>query len=104
MTDTSNNDRFSEQQSQDEQSSARGRAYGLSGIPGENGDDSATGSAAGDASQNQQIQQDQDNGLASDAMGSGAGSDLMNFDDDEEGDEIGSDMDKDDNSSVIGGR
>ncbi len=102
MTDTSNNDRSSEQQTQNDQSSERGRAYGLSGIPGENfdGDDAATGSAAGDAGQNQQMQQNQDDGLASDAMGSGAGSDLMDLDEDE--DEIEPGMNND--SSIIGGR
>ncbi len=104
MTDSSNSDHSNKQQTQDGQSSALGRSYGLSGA---DADDSATGSAAGDASQNQQNQgmPNDDNGMASDAMGSGAGSDMMDLDEDEE-DDLGSEIDDDgvDNGGMTGGR
>ncbi len=72
------------QQTEDKNSSEVGRAYGWS-EPKDHVDENkvdVSGSAVGDVSENHQRG---DNGLASDAMGSGSGSDLMrsyNSDDD----------------------
>ena len=90
MTNPLNNDHEStltnadNQQTEDKNSSEVGRAYGWS-EPKDHVDENevdVSGSAVGDVSENHQRG---DNGLASDAMGSGSGSDLMrsyNSDDD----------------------
>lgn len=113
MTDASNSNQHSDQhkssqqQSEDGESSALGRSYGLSGVDDEHNEDRTTGSAAGDMSQNQQSQgmPNADDGMASDAMGSGSGSDMMDLDEDED-DETETDMDDDDvdNTGMTGQR